>query len=224
MTPGQPKFNCKIELSKTNGISISIRDLSQPKQIYKQVLLEGDSLIIKTNKLNSSATITQTESSLTTEVKNAEGASTKIEQGPEEVKVTCKVFTVDATSINLTSKEDTKCDATGTWSVTSAKDLKLETQASCKLASELAMELAAKAAATIESKTELKLVGSKVDVSAKAAIEMKSDGMLNITGTAVNVKGEARASLDSPSTTVGSTMTTVQGQIVSITGAMIKLG
>lgn len=223
MTPGQQKFNCKIELSKTNGITISIRDLSQPSQIYKQVRLEGDSLIIETNKVDESSTITQTEKGLTTEVKNAQG-STKIEQGPEEVKVTCKVFSVDATTINLTSKEDTTCKSTGAWSLTSTKDLKLETKAKCDVTSTAAMTLTATAAATLESKQKLQLKAPSIDASATATLAMKSSGPLDVKGTAVSIKGDMRAELDSPSTTVGSTMTTVQGQIVSISGSMIKLG
>jgi hypothetical protein len=223
MTPGQQKFNCKIELSKTNGITISIRDLSQPEQVYKQVKLEGDSLIIKTNKVDSSCTITQTEISLTTEVKNAQG-STKIEQGPEEVKVTCKVFTVDATTINLTSKEDTTCKSTGAWSLTSTKDLKLESKAKCDVKSDQAMTLKAVGAATLESDAKLQLKGATLEATSSAAMKLDSQAALELKGTAVSVKGSMRAELDSPSTTVGSTMTTVQGQIVSISGSMIKLG
>jgi hypothetical protein len=215
MTVGQQKFNCKIELSKTNGITISIRDLSQPEQVYKQVKLEGDSLIIKTNKVDSSCTITQTE--------NAQG-STKIEQGPEEVKVTCKVFTVDATTINLTSKEDTTCKSTGAWSLTSTKDLKLESQAKCDVKSAQAMTLKAVGAATLESDAKLQLKGSMLEAISSASMKLDSQASLEVKGTAVSVKGSMRAELDSPSTTVGSTMTTVQGQIVSISGSMIKLG
>jgi hypothetical protein len=223
MTLGQQKFNCKIELSKTNGIAISIRDLSQPEQVYKQVLLEGDSLIIKTNKIDSSATITQTETSLTTEVKNAQG-STKIEQGPEEVKITCKTFTVDAESISLKSKADTSCSATGAWSVTSTKDFKVETQANCTLESQLAMTLSAATKATLKGTSELQLQALKMAVKADASLDVQSGGPLDLKGAAVSVKGDMRASLDSPSTTVGSTMTTIQGQIVSISGSLVKLG
>jgi hypothetical protein len=223
MTLGQQKFNCKIELSKTNGIAISIRDLSQPEQVYKQVLLEGDSLIIKTNKVDSSATITQTETGLTTEVKNAQG-STKIEQGPEEVKITCKTFTVDAESISLKSKADTSCSATGAWSVTSTKDFKVETQANCLLESQLAMTLSAVTKATLKASSELQLQSPKMAVKADASLDVQSGGPLDLKGAAVSVKGDMRASLDSPSTTVGSTMTTIQGQIVSISGSLVKLG
>jgi len=223
MTMGQQKFTCKIELSKTDGIAISIRDLSQPDQVYKQVLLQGDSLIIKTNKAATSATITQTETSLTTEVKNAQG-STKIEQGAEAVTVTCKTFTVDAESITLKSKQDTTCSATGAWSVTSTKDFKVETQANCQLKSAAAMTLDATSNATIKSAAALKLQGLTIGGTADSSLDMNSSGALNIKAGAVSVKGDMRASLDSPSTTVGSTMTTIQGQIVSISGSLVKLG
>ena len=223
MTIGQQKFNCKIELSKTDGIAISIRDLSQPEQIYKQVILQGDSLIIKTNKAQESATITQTETGLTTEVKNAQG-STKIEQGPEAVTVTCKTFTVDAESITLKSKQDTTCSAQGACSISSTKDFSVKTQAACKLTSSAAMTLDATSNTTIKSAAGLKLQAPSIGGSADSSLDMQSSGALNLKGGAVSVKGDMRASLDSPSTTVGSTMTTVQGQIVSISGSMIKLG
>ena len=140
MTLGETKFGCKIELSKTGGITISIRDLSQPEQVYKLVQMTNDSLVIKTNKLTSSATITQTESSVVTEVKDNQG-STKIEQGPEEVKVTCKKWTVDAETITMTSSQDTSLTASGACTITSTKDLKAETQAACTLKSTGAMTL-----------------------------------------------------------------------------------
>jgi hypothetical protein len=223
MTIGQQKFNCKIELSKTDGIAISIRDLSQPDQIYKQVLLQGDSLIIKTNKAQTSAVITQTETSLTTEVTNAQG-STKIEQGPEAVTVTCKTFTVDAESITLKSKQDTTCSATGAWSVTSTKNFSVETQADCQLKSTASMTLDATATATIKSAAALKLQAPSIGGTADTSLDLQSSGALNLKAGAVSVKGDMRASLDSPSTTVGSTMTTIQGQIVSISGSLVKLG
>lgn len=223
MSIGQQKFNCKIEMSKTDGIAISIRDLSQPDTVYKQIILQGDSLVIKTNKTDSSATITQTETSLTTEVKNAQG-STKIEQGPEAVTVTCKTFTVDAESIQLKSTQDTTCTASGEWSVTSTKDFKVATQANCELKSTSAMTLDATSSSTIKSAAALKLQAPSINGSADSSLDLQSNGALNLKGGAVSVKGDMRASLDSPSTTVGSTMTTVQGQIVSISGSLVKLG
>jgi hypothetical protein len=223
MTIGATKYGCKIELSKTDGITISIRDLSQPDQVYKQVLLQGDSLVIKTNKLTSSATITQTESSVVTEVKDATG-STKIEQGPEEVKVTCKKWTLDAETITVTSSQDTSYTATGAYSVTSTKDFKVDTQATCTLKSLGAMTLDATAAATYKSAAQLDVQAPKIGLTADASLEATSSGALNLKGGAVSVKGDMRAELDSPSTTVGSAMTTVSGQIVSISGSLIKLG
>jgi hypothetical protein len=222
MTIGATKYGCKIELSKTDGITISIRDLSQPDQVYKQVLLQGDSLVIKTNKLTSSATITQTESSVVTEVKDATG-STKIEQGPEEVKVTCKKWTLDAETITVTSSQDTSYTATGAYSVTSTKDFKVDTKAACSLKSLGAMTLDATAAATYKSAAQL-VQAPKIGLTADASLDASSSGALNLKGAAVSIKGDMRAELDSPSTTVGSAMTTVSGQIVSISGSLIKLG
>jgi hypothetical protein len=220
---GTTKYNCKIELSKTNGILISICDLSQPTQVYKKVLLEGDSLVIETKKTDCCATITQTEKSLTTEVKDSKG-STKIEQGPEEVKITCKTFTLDAETVTVTSKQDTKLTASGAFSVTSTKDTTITSQAKCDLKSTAAMTLDATGTCTVKSAAELAAQAPKIGVSADASIDVKSSGALNLKGGAVSVKGDMRAELDSPSTTVGSTMTTVSGQIVSISGSLVKLG
>jgi hypothetical protein len=223
VTIGETKFGCKIELSKTDGITISIRDLSQPDQVYKLVQLTGDSLVIKTNKLTSSATITQTESSVVTEVKDATG-STKIEQGPEEVKVTCKKWTVDAETITMTSSQDTTLKATGAYSITSTKDFKAETSAGCTVKSTGTMTLDATAASTFKSAAQLDVQAPNIGLTADASLNGKSSGALNLEGGAVSVKGSMRAELDSPSTTVGSAMTTVSGQIVSISGSLVKLG
>lgn len=219
----ETKFGCKIELSKTDGITIKIRDLSQPEQVYKLVTLTGDSLIIQTNKLGSSATITQTESSVITEVKDAQG-STKIEQGPEEVKVTCKKWTVDAETITMTSKQDSSLTASGACSLTSTKDFKVTTQAACNVTSTGAMTLDATGASTFKSAAQLDVKAPNIGLTADASLKAQSSGALNIEGGAVSVKGSMRAELDSPSTTVGSAMTTVSGQIVSISGSLIKLG
>lgn len=223
MSIGETKFGCKIELSKTEGISISIRDLSQPEQVYKLVRLKGDSLIIQTNQLGSSATITQTESSVITEVKNAQ-ASTKIEQGPEEVKVTCKKWTVDAETITMTSSQDTSLTASGACTITSTKDFKVDTKAGCTIGSTGAMTLDATGASTVKSAAKLDVQAPNVAISADASFKATSSGALNLEGGAVSVKGSMRAELDSPSTTVGSAMTTVSGQIVSISGSLVKLG
>lgn len=223
MTLGETKFGCKIELSKTGGITISIRDLSQPDQVYKLVKMTGESLVIQTNKLTSSATITQTESSVITEVKDAQG-STKIEQGPEEVKVTCKKWTVDAETITMTSSQDTSLTASGAYSITSTKDFKAETQAGCTLKSTGAMTLDATGASTVKSAAKLDVQAPNIGLTADASLKATSSGALNLEGGAVSIKGSMRAELDSPSTTVGSAMTTVSGQIVSISGSLVKLG
>lgn len=223
MTIGETKFGCKIELSKTDGITISIRDLSQPDQVYKLVKMTGDSLVIQTSKLGSTATITQTESSVVTEVKNAQ-ASTKIEQGPEEVKVTCKKWTVNAETISMTSSQDTSVTASGACSLTSTKDFKVNTQAGCTVTSTGAMTLDATGASTIKSAAKLDVQAPNIALTADASFKATSSGALNLEGGAVSVKGSMRAELDSPSTTVGSAMTTVSGQIVSISGSLVKLG
>lgn len=220
---GEQRFTCKIELSKPNGIAISIRDLTQPEQVYKQVLLEGESLTIKTNKLNSSATITQTELSLTTEVKDDKG-STKIEQGPEAITVTCKSFTVNAETIALNSSKDTTCKATGKFTIESTSDFTLDSKANAKMSSKLATNVEAQTDLNLKATANMKAKAPKIELAADASLDAKSSGALNVKGAAVSVKGDMRAELDSPSTTVGSAMTTIQGQVVSVSGSLVKLG
>ena len=126
---GTQKFNCKIILSKENGLTIRIQDLAQA-QDYKEVVLTSDSLTVKTNKLQESAVITQTEKSVVTEVTNAEGCTT-IEQGPADITVTCKKFTLNAENIVLESSKDTSATASGKYSVSSTGDYQVTTQAEC---------------------------------------------------------------------------------------------
>ncbi|MEN9578061.1 MAG: hypothetical protein RJA70_1070 [Pseudomonadota bacterium] len=223
MSLGETKFTCRVELSKKNGIAITIKDLSQPTQVYKQVLLEGETLTIKTVNAQSSSTITQTDEKITSEVKTSNGKTT-IEQGPEEIKVTCKLFTVVAETVSVKSSKDSKHEATGTFTVESTKDLSLDSKAKFDIKSTGAMTLDATAAATFKSAASMSSQAPKIEITADASIDAKSSGALNLKGSAVSIKGDMRAELDSPSTTVGSTMTTVKGQVVSVTGAMIKLG
>lgn len=222
MSMGTQKFNCKIVMSKEKGISIRIQDLAQA-QDYKEIVLTADSLTVKTNKLQESATFTQTENSVTTEVKNAQG-STKIEQGPEDITITCKKFTLNAENIVLESSQDTTSTATGKYSVTSTGDYSVEAKANCQVKSTASMTLDATGAAKFQSKASLQVGAPKVAITGEASLDAKASGAVNVQGGAVSVKGDMRAELDSPSTTVGSGMTTVNGQIVSVAGSMIKLG
>lgn len=221
MTDAQT-FNCKIVMSKKNGISIRIEDLAQ-SQDYKEVVLTADSLVVKTNKLQESATFTQTPTGITTEVKNAQG-STKIEQGPEDITILCKKFTLNAENIVLESSQDTKSTASGKYSVTSTSDFTVESKAQCQLKSTGNMTLDATGAAKWQSKASLQVGAPKVEIAGEASLDAKASGAVNVKGGAVSVKGDMRAELDSPSTTVGSGMTTVNGQIVSVAGSLVKLG
>lgn len=223
MSLGQQKFTCRIELSKTEGITISILDLSQPTEVYRQVIFEGESLTLKTKDEQSSTTVTHTKQKITTEVRGAQG-STKIEQDPENVTVTCKSFRVNAENIALASSKDTKAIAKGSMALQSTGDFSAETKANCELTSKARMTIDATSQCAVRSKTQLSLEAPKVDISADASLEAKASGALNLRGGAVSVKGDMRAELDSPNTTVGSTMTTVKGQIVSVTGSLVKLG
>ncbi len=224
MTIGETLFNCKIQLSKKGGISISINDLSQPDQVYKQIILDSDSLVIKTNKQASSSTITQIEDKLTTQV-TTEAGTTTIEQGPEEVKVTCKRFVVDAESITMTSKEDTTHTATGKYSVTSTKDYAVASSAKCSLSSDSDMALSTQGKASMSAPTAQVSVSSpKIELQAQTSLTGESGGALSLKGGAVSIKGDMRAELSSPQTTVGNAMTTVEGNIVSITGSLVKIG
>lgn len=222
MSVGTQKFNCKIVMSKGQGISIRIQDLAQA-QDYKEVVLTADTLTVRTNRLQESATFTQTPTSVTTEVKNAQG-STKIEQDAADITITCKRFTVHAENIVLESSQDTSSRATGKYSISSTGDYSVETKANCQLKSTSNMMLEATGAAKLESKSSLKAGAPKVEIAGEASLDAKASGAVNVKGGAVSVKGEMRAELDSPSTTVGSGMTTVNGQIVSVAGSMVKLG
>jgi hypothetical protein len=222
MTVGEQKFTCKVELSKTQGIAIIIRDLSDP-QNFKQVLLEGASLIVKTNKGTSSATITQTEDSVITEVKTADGTTT-ITQGPEEVKVKCKLFTVEAETVSVTSDKDTSFTVAGAYTMKSTKDCTVETQADCLVKSTGKTTLDATDKTAISSKLELQASAPKVGINADSSLDVKSKAALNLTGAVSTMKGDMRAVVDAPNTTLGGSMTTLQGQMVTVSGSLIKLG
>lgn len=224
MAIGETLFNCKIQLSKTGGISISIKDLSQPTQVYKQIVMDNDSLIIKTNKQTSSSTITQIADKVTTQVTTDAGTTT-IEQGPEEIKVTCKRFIVDAESIEMKSKEDTTHTATGKYTINSTKDYTLSSSAKCSLSSDSDMSLTTQAKGSWSAPTAQVSVSSpKVELTAQTSLTAESGGALSVKGGAVSIKGDTRAELSSPQTKVGNAMTTVEGSIVSIAGSLVKIG
>ena len=168
MSLGEQKFTCRIEFSKTNGIAISILDLSKPTQVYRKVVLEGSSLTLETKDQQSSTTVTHTKEKITTEVKSSKG-STKIEQDPENVTVTCKNFAVKAESITLESSKDTKATAKGKMAFASTGDFSAETKANCSLTSKAKMTLDATAKSTIKSAAQLSAEAPKIQVAADAS-------------------------------------------------------
>jgi len=87
-----------------------------------------------------------------------------------------------------------------------------------------AMTLDAAGCCTVKSAAEVAAKAPKVGLTADASLNVQSSGALNLKGGVVSIKGDMRAEFDSPSTTVGSMMTTVCGQIVSISGSLVKLG
>lgn len=224
MTVSETSFACKVQLSKTGGIEISIRDLSQPSQVYKQIIMDGTSFVLKTNKLNSSTTITQTEEKLTTQVTTQAGATT-IEQGPEEVKVTCKRFVVEAESIQMKSSKDTTHEATGKYSVESTQDYSVTSKAKWTVSATGDLSLKTQGKAELNAPASQVSVSSpKIELTAQTLLSAESGGALSVKGGAVTVKGDMRAELSSPQTTVGNAMTTIEGNIVTVTGSLVKLG
>ncbi len=222
MSAGGQKFNCKIVMSKEQGISIRIQDLAQAED-YKEVVLTADTLTVRTNKSQESSTFIQTKTITKTEVKNASG-STTIEQDAADITVTCKKFTVRAENVVIESSQDVVSKATGKYAVTSSGDYSVQTRADCTIQSAANMTLEATGSAKLESKAALEAKAPKVAITGEASLDAKASGAVNVKGGAVSVKGDMRAELDSPSTTVGSGMTTVSGQLVSVTGSMVKLG
>jgi hypothetical protein len=222
--PTQTVFSCRIELSKSDGITIVIKDGSQPEQVQRKVVLGPTSIQLVCQKSPTVVTtVTLGEGTLKTECKTDKGTTT-IDQDGEQVKVVCKTFEVAAETITLKATGDGRLETGGTCTLKSTKDALVDSAAKLTLTSVQAMALDGKADVSMTAVAKLALTGNQTEIKGTASLAAASDGTATVDGMTVAVKGETQLTLEAPLTSLGKESTTVKGQIVEISGSLVKIG
>jgi hypothetical protein len=220
---GDQQFSCKIELSKSGGITIVIQDSLLKEMDQRKIVLEAAALTLTVSKNGQSTTITQTESSVKTEVKGLIATST-IEQDCENVTVTCKNFKVDADSVTLKASMDGHFETGTTCNIKSTQATTIESSAGMTVKSLTAMAVSSSESVSVKAVTNLTMEGAQTTVKGTTQLAATSSGTTNVEGMTVTVKGDTQATLEAPVTSVGQSMTTIKGQLIEVSGALVKLG
>jgi hypothetical protein len=194
---------CKVELDKVKGITVTVDN--EDGKITQTVTMDGTTLTIK--------------------VKGDKETST-YEQKQDSIKIKVKEYLLEAETITCKSTKATLHDSKDTFTQTSSKAMKIETQdkldikatmdASFKAQNiniEAQMKLGVKATMGISMETsggEFKVSALKLAMQATTTAELK--------GLKTDVKADTMLNLES------SAMATLKGQLTQVSGSLVKLG
>lgn len=216
-------FVCTFELNKTGGITVKL--VNKNKQITQTVTLDGTALTLKYDNAQTqkSSTVTQKEESVVTEVKDQTNTST-LTQKADSLKVVCKTFEVDAETLTLKSSKDTSHQATGKYTVTAQDDLSVTGSKNGTVKTTQNLNLEATQNLTAKATQNLNLEGLEASLKAQTKASVNGQTQVEIKGLQIGASAQAALTLEGEITSVGKSLTTVKGQMVSVQGTLVKLG
>lgn len=194
---------CKVELDKVKGITVTVQN--DDDKITQTVTMDGTTLTIKVAGQSDTSTWTQKADS---------------------IAIKCKTFTLDAETITCTSDKATKHESKDIFSVHSAKDMTLKTDAKFDA----------------EATQDMSLKGMNVAIEAKQAITEKgptgvslqaSGGEAKLAGLTLALKGDTGAKLEGLKVDIkadtilqaeGGATATLKGAMANVQGSLVKLG
>jgi hypothetical protein len=191
IVPTGPQWSCHIELSKTDGITIVIKDRLLKDAHVRKIELGASSITVTCKNGPLSSVVTQSDGSINTQV---------------------------------TTAQDGQWTTGGKCTIQSAQDTLIESAAKLTARSAQALAVSSLDAVTVSATTKLGLSGAQAEVSGTSTLTASSQGSAELSGMTVAVKGQTQLTAEAPITSVGQSMTTLKGQIVEISGALIKLG
>ena len=80
------------------------------------------------------------------------------------------------------------------------------------------------AGASLAAAAKLELSGLQAELAAQTTLALKSGGAAELTGLTVALTGDTQLRAEAPVTEVGRNMTRVKGQIVEVSGGLVKVG
>jgi hypothetical protein len=221
--PTAQQFSCHIELSKSDGITIVIKDRTKKDQYLRSIVLGPTSITLTCKDAAVTSVVTQKDGSIHTSVTTDKGTTT-IDQDGETIAFKCKTFQVEAETLTLKATQDGSLTTDGKCTIKSTGDALVDSAAKLTLQSVQKLAATGQADVAIAATTKLAMSGAQAELTATSTLAVKSDGTAALSGMTVQVTGQTQLTAEAPITSVGKTMTTVKGQIVEVSGALVKLG
>jgi hypothetical protein len=221
--PAAQEFSCRVELSRTDGITIVIKDRKKKDQYLRRIVLGPTSITLTCKDGAVTSVVTQKDGSIKTCVTTDKGTTT-IDQDGETIAFSCKTFKVEAETLSLKATKDGSITTDGKCTIKSTGDALVDSAAKLTLSSVQKLAATGQESVAIAATTKLALSGAQAELTGTTTLAVKSDGTAELTGMTVALKGTTQLSAEAPITSVGRDMTSVKGQIVEISGALVKLG
>lgn len=214
---------CSIELSKTKGISLTVRNAAQ--KLTQTVVMNGSEIITQIKQDDSAicSSVTQAKDSIVTKVASDSDTST-VTQNPQTFQVQCKNFLVDAESVSVKSSQKTSHESGDTYAIVSKTDMSTKATSALSLQAGTKLSAASDGSMSLTAQTDLKASALNLTLEGSAKTSVKGTASLELAGTQISVSGDAQVTLGAPITKVGQNITTIEGQLVEVKGALVKLG
>jgi hypothetical protein len=221
--PTAPQFFCRIELSKPDGVTIIIKDKQKQDQFVRSIVLGPTAITLTCKDGAVTSVVTQKDGSIKTEVTTAKGTTT-IDQDGETIAFKCKTFQVDAETVTVKATQNGSITTDGTCTIKSTGDAVVDSAAKLTLKSVQKLAITGQETIAIDATAKLAMSGAQAALAGKTTLALTSDGTAELTGMTVALKGQTQLTAEAPITSVGKDMTSVKGQIVEVSGALVKLG
>jgi hypothetical protein len=223
LDPTAQQFFCRIELSKPDGITIVIKDSVKKEQYLRQIQLGPASITLTCKDGAVTSTVTQKDGSIKTEVTTDKGTTT-IDQDGETIAFTCKTFKVESETFSVKATKDGSITTDGTCTVKSTGDSTFDSSAKLTVKSVQKLAISGQAEVGVDAVAKLAMSGAQAELEGKTTLALKSNGTAELSAMTVALEGKTQLSAEAPITSVGKNMTSVKGQIVEVSGALVKLG
>jgi type VI secretion system secreted protein VgrG len=223
LDPTVQEFFCRIELSKAGGMTLVIVDSKKKEQFLRKVELGPTAITLTCKDGAVTSVVTQKDGSINTKVTTDKGTTT-IDQDGETIAFACKTFKVEAETFSLKATQDGSLTTDGKCTITSTGDSTIDSSAKLTMKSMQALAVSGQQDVSVDAVTKLAMSGAQAELEGKTTLTLKSNGTAQLTGMTVAVEGKTQLSAEAPITSVGKNMTSVKGQIVEVSGAMVKLG
>jgi hypothetical protein len=221
--PAAQQFSCRVELSKSDGITIVIKDHTRKDEHLRRIVLGPTAITLTCKDGAVTSVVTQKDGALKTCVTTDKGTTT-IDQDGETIAFTCKTFKVEAETVTIKATQDGSITTDGKCTIKSTGDALVDSGAKLTLTSVQKLAVTGQETVAIAATAKLALSGAQAELAGTSTLAVRSDGTAEVSGMTLALKGQTQLSAEAPITSIGKDMTSVKGQIVEISGALVKLG